>query len=99
MTGEALHWRCVIIDLVTKQAKLRFRVVEQGKCRLRGVKVFSMVVGVTGEATRDVSYQAVRPILAMDLFSHTAMAIQAQSVLRGLERLVTTSAIWLDFGV
>lgn len=99
MTGEALHWRCVIIDLVTKQAEPRFRVIEQGKCRLCRVEIFSLVIGMASKTTPDVSYQAVRPILAMDLPGHAAVALQAQGVLRGFERLVTTAAIRLDFGV
>lgn len=84
---------------MAKQAKPRFGMVEQGKCCLRRVKVFSLMVRMAGKATRDVLYQAVRPILATDLLSHAAVAVQTQSVLRGLERLVTAAAICLDVGV
>jgi hypothetical protein len=54
VAGGAVHWRCIVIDLMVQQAKVCRGVIKIGISRLPEVKISALVIGVAGITLLDV---------------------------------------------
>lgn len=89
----------LIIHGMLRQAEARAAVIEKRQSASKQIKIAPLVIGMAAGTILNGFKSAVRTAAGLDLRGNLHMAIQAQDILRHLQRLVAQAALLLKLSM